>query len=144
MNDSRKRQAIRHYKDLYVWKKNDGCGSSQLFVGRGFPSADSGARPGLALNFKRITERIIKFSHLLRRQGTYKMRQLLLEHQGQKVTANSTFPRQTLLDSQHDFAPEPQDLSIGRGTNNSGDIFIFGDEIARNNYIKSWFIAPFW
>ena len=69
------------------------------------------------------------------------MCQLLLEHQGQKVTANSAFPRQTFPNAQHDFAPEPQDLTVGGSTYDCGDILAFGDEIAGNNHIESRLVA---
>ena len=71
------------------------------------------------------------------------MRQLFLEHQGQKVTANRAIPRQTFVNAQQDFAAEPQDLTVSGGTNDGGDILAFGDEIPRNNYIESRFVAAF-
>jgi len=71
------------------------------------------------------------------------MRQLLLEHQGQKVTANGAFPRQTLSDTQHNLAAKPQNLTVGGSTNNRGDILVFSDEIPRNNHIESRLVASF-
>jgi hypothetical protein len=69
--------------------------------------------------------------------------QFFLEHQGQKVTANGTFPGQTITDTQHHLAAKSQNLAVSRSTNNGGDILVFSDEIARNNDIESWLVATF-
>src|SRR5258706_15633552 len=71
------------------------------------------------------------------------MCQLLLEYQGQKVTANGAFPRETLVNTQHNLTTEPQNLTVSRGTNHCGNILVFRDEISRNNHIESWLVTAF-
>src|SRR5262245_17963660 len=97
-----------------------------------------------ALNSKCITESIVQFAQLLWWQGTNKMRQLPLEHQGEKITAESTVPRQILTHPQDDLAAKPQDFTVSGSTYNSGNIFVLSDEIARDNDIESRLIASFW
>ena len=69
------------------------------------------------------------------------MRQLFLEHQDQKVTANSAFPRQTLIGAYQHFAANAQNLTVGWGTNHRRNVIISSDEIARDNHIESRLIA---
>ena len=69
------------------------------------------------------------------------MCQLPLEHQGQKITAETTIPRQILTHTQHDFAAKTQDFTVSGSTDNGGYIFVFSDEISRDNDIESRFIA---
>lgn len=96
-----------------------------------------------ALNSKCMTESIVEFAQLLCRQGTNKMCELPLEHQGEKITAESTIPRQILTHSQHDLAAKPQDFTVSGSTDNGGDIVVFSDESARDNDIESRLIASF-
>jgi hypothetical protein len=104
---------------------------------KGLPASGSDAAIGSALNSKRIAESMVEFSQLLCRERTNKMGELLLEHQGQKVTTNSAFSRQTLTDAQHHLAAKTQNLAVGGSTDNRGDILVFSDEVARNNDIES-------
>jgi hypothetical protein len=71
------------------------------------------------------------------------MRQLSLEHQGQKVTAYGAFPRQTLIGANGHFAAEPQNLTVGWGTNHSGNVIVSRDEIPRNNHIIPRLVTAF-
>lgn len=63
---------------------------------------------GSGLNSKCIAQSIVEFAQLLCRQGANIMGQLLLEHPGQKVTAQSTISRQILTHTQNYLAAKPR------------------------------------
>jgi len=72
----------------------------------------------------------IQLRELARGQGGYEGRQLALEHQGEKVTADGRHPGKAFLWTNDYLRGEPEHLAVNRSTNHGRHVVILGDERA--------------
>jgi hypothetical protein len=90
-----------------------------------------------------LSKGTVQLDELAGRQSGYKMGELTLEHQREKITADCRGARQAVFWTQHDLRCKSQDFPIDRGADDRGDIFMLGDERSRDHDVKAWLSAAF-
>ena len=85
----------------------------------------------------------VELGELGRRQGGYKVGELTLEHQREKITADCRCAWQTIFWPQHDLGCESEDFPINRGTDHRGDILMLSHKGSGHDDVKSRLPAAF-
>src|SRR6266850_4901279 len=86
---------------------------------------------------ERIRQCPIQFALLVGRQGTDEVSQFSLKHQGEKIAANRALLRKAHVTPDDDLGSKSQGFAVNGSTNNGRDIFVAGNEIARNDDIET-------
>src|SRR2546425_12283171 len=108
-------------------------GEAQLRVIRELPATPVGAH-------KTVPD---QFALLVGRQGTDEVSQFSLKHQGEKIAANRALLRKALVTPDDDLGSKSQGFAVNGSTNNGRDIFVAGNEIARNDDIETRLMTAF-